>query len=73
MTEFMKPISLNGEEGLAAGSTGDIGGSESEGEGEEVVERSPNQPWSRLIFNSNSAVTLEECIGSQGIFMRLKS
>jgi len=36
----MKPTSLNGGEGLAAGSTGDIRGSESEGEGEEVVERS---------------------------------
>jgi hypothetical protein len=37
----MKPTSLNGGEGLAAGSTGDIGGSKSEGEGEKVVERSP--------------------------------
>jgi len=37
----MKPTSLNRGEGLAAGSTGDIGGSESEGKGKEVVERSP--------------------------------
>ena len=41
MAAFMKPTSLNGEEGLTAGLTGNIGGSEGEGKGEEVVERSP--------------------------------
>ena len=41
MAAFIKPTSLNGGEGLAAGSTGEVGCSESEGEGEEVVERSP--------------------------------
>ena len=45
---FMKPTSLNRGEGLAAGSTGDIGGSESEGEGEEVVERSPKSTGETL-------------------------
>ena len=41
MAVFIKPTSLNGGEGLAAGLTGDVGGSESEGEGEEVVKRNP--------------------------------
>jgi hypothetical protein len=46
----MRPTSLNGGEGLAAGLTGDIGGSESEseGEGEEVVERSPKSTGETL-------------------------
>jgi hypothetical protein len=43
----MKPTSLNGGEGLVAGST-DIGGSESEGEGKEVVERSPKSTGEML-------------------------
>jgi len=30
---FLKPTSLNGGEGLAAGSTDDVGGGESEGKG----------------------------------------
>ena len=41
MVAFIKPTSLNGGEGLAAGSTGDVGSSESKGKGEEVVERNP--------------------------------
>ena len=72
MAAFIKPTSLNRGEGLAAGSTGNIGGSGREGEGEEVVERSPKSTMVTVDFNSNSAVTLEECIGSQGLFTRLK-
>jgi hypothetical protein len=45
---FIKPTSLNGGEGLATGSTGNVVGSEGEGEGEEVVERSPNSTGETL-------------------------
>jgi len=44
----MKPTSLNGGEGLAAGSTGDVRGSESEGEGEELIEKSPKSTGEML-------------------------
>jgi len=44
---FIKPTSLNGGEGLAAGSTGDVGGSESEGRAKRWSRGVQNQPERR--------------------------
>ena len=48
MAAFIKPTSLNRGEGLAAGLIGNIGGSENEGEGEVVVESSPQSTGETL-------------------------